>query len=84
MKSSKAKEILALSDNLFPVATDLDYYGPEADESSVEDYEQFAEEYLSSLTGESISTYNVYNYSLNEPDGLNELRQQVWSAYLNQ
>lgn len=74
---------LELNDYQFPVATDLDYYGPEADESSVEDYEEFAAEYLSELTGETVTTYNVKQYSRNEPEGMKDLRQQVWQAYCN-
>lgn len=74
---------LELNDYEFPVATDLDYYGPEANESDVEDYEEFAAEYLSKFANETVTTYSVDQYSRNEPEGMKELRQKVWDAYCN-
>lgn len=74
---------LEFNDYQFPVATDLDYYGPEASESDVEDYEEFAAEYLSRIAGETVTTYSVDQYDRNEPKGMKELRQKVWDAYCN-
>ena len=76
-----ALEVLENNDYQFPVATNLDYYGPESSESDVADYEEFAAEYLSNLTGEEISTYTVDNYSRFEPDGMRYLRQEVWEEF---
>lgn len=75
---------LAQNDYQFPVATDLDYYGPEADEDAVADYETFAEGYLTKLAGQPVTTYSVDGYSRHETAGMKLLRQQVWDAYCNQ
>lgn len=77
-------KILKLNDNQFPVADNLDYYGEEASESDVDEYEEFAANFLSDLTGETIETYRVDNYGRSDPEGMRTLRQKVWDAYCRQ
>lgn len=77
-------EILKNNDMQFPVATNLDYYGSEATEEDVVSYDEFAAEYLTDLVGEEVVTYSVDNYSRLEPNGMRDLREEVWEAFCRQ
>lgn len=83
MSKNQVVEILKRNDFQFPVATDLDYYGSEATDEDVESYEEFAAEYLSSLTGETVETTSVSRYDRSDND-MYELRQEVWEEYCRQ
>lgn len=78
-------EILAGADHMFAVATVLDYYGPDATEGDVAEYEEFAENYLSYVAGQDVEIYHVEHYlgADREPEGMYDLRQRVWDAFCN-
>ena len=70
----------------FYVATNLDYYGDGASQETVDDYTEFATEYLENLGYEvEIEEVEDYgHYGEYDPRNQNALREVVWSAYCNQ
>lgn len=74
---------LANNDYQFPIGTDLDYYGPEAKATDVDDYAEFAEQYLTNLVGQTVTTYRVQRYDRTD-QAMYDLRQEVWEAYCSQ
>lgn len=75
------KEFLETMDYQFPVATDLSYYGPDATQADVDDYEAFAADYLSTLAGHDVTTYRVEHYDYREDEEMRYLRGRVWDAF---
>lgn len=78
------QQTLEINEYRFDVAEDLDYYGPEATEADVEDYAEFAEEYLTQLAGQDVEIDRVQNYSFHESQDVRQLREHVWQKFLNQ
>ena len=68
----------------FYVATNLDYFGDGADQETVDDYIEFAQDYLVAQ-GYDVEIETVENYkSWGEQAEQYNLREQVWLAYCGQ
>ncbi|HEY5983330.1 MAG TPA: hypothetical protein VIU38_07635 [Anaerolineales bacterium] len=63
------------------VATDPDYYGPEASPEDVQEYATFAYEYLLRNGYEHVEIEFVERYPSGSGDAQSDLREEIWSAY---
>jgi hypothetical protein len=77
-------EILEACNFEFDVATDLDYYGPEATEADVEEYADFAESLLDGMVEEKVTINRVEHYGFRSSPDEMRLREYVWQKFLNQ
>ena len=65
----------------FMVATDPTYYGPEAGPQDVQEYADFAEEYLLRNGFEHVEIEFVERYPVGSADDQSGLRDEIWSAF---
>jgi hypothetical protein len=65
----------------FMVATDPTYYGPEAGPQDVQEYADFAEQYLLRNGYEHVELEFVERYPLGSGDDQSDLRDEIWSAF---
>lgn len=65
----------------FMVATDPTYYGPEAGPQDVQEYADFAEEYLLRTDYEHVEIEFVERYPSGRADNQAGLREESWAAF---
>ena len=65
----------------FLVATDPTYYGPEAGPQDVQEYADFAEQFLLRNGYEHVEIEFVERYPMGSADTQGDLRDEIWSAF---
>lgn len=65
----------------FMVATDPTYYGAEAEPQDIQEYADFAEQFLLRNGYEHVEIEFVERYPMGTADDQSDLRDEIWSAF---